>query len=218
MIPKFRGLRGYLLYLYAMRNVFPILLLMLLVACSKEEENHAPLPVPEPELQSEPVTDNSGAEPDTLVNVLLTDTLWNNLSICSHPWVNIADYDHARSKWIIHEEDPLQAEFSCAFYSRNSGTMITGKDNKDSWFCFPKYSTFGICSGHESFAISVIGKDYFVLCNSHLSMLFSFNEPVDTSRITVLDTTDQMEDPAFLWPFDEEGTVNKEDEDGDEEE
>lgn len=204
-----------------MRNVHSIfLLLLLVVACNKEVPNTATVPSPssEPESQSEPEPDRSGEKPDSLVNILLTDDLWNSLSICSHPWVNEANYDHTASRWIIHEDNPLQAEFSFAFNSRNSGTMTTGPDNEKLWFCIPEYSTFGVDSGHESFAISVIGKDYFVLCKSHLSMLFSYNESVDTSKITVLDTTDQMEDPDFIWPFGEIDEVYERDEDLDEEE
>ncbi len=193
--------------------------MLLVVACNKEVPNTATVPAPssEPESQSEPEPDRSGEKHDSLVNILLTDDLWNNLSICSHPWVNEANYDHTASKWIIHEDNPLQAEFSFASNSRNSGTMTTGQDNKKLWFYIPEYSTFEVDSGHESFAISVIGRDFFVLCMSHLSMIFSYNESVDTSRITVLDTTDQMEDPDFIWPFDE-GEGNVEDKDQDEEE
>ena len=193
-----------------MRNIHSILLLFLVViACVKDPLYQAPEQIAELEPENETYADTTNAKGDTFTNTCLTAALWYNLSICSHPWVNEADYDHKMAKWTIHK-NAAHTYFSFSGLSRVSGTMLSGQDNNQSWRCCLESSKFMVNtqerggSDTSSFVISVIGKDFFILCSSHMSMIFSYNEPVDTSRIVVLDTTDQMGDPDFLWPFESE--------------
>ena len=167
-----------------------ILLLLLTIACNKDPLGSVSM---------------SGS-PDILRNVPLTNTLWDSLAIESHPWKNSADYDHVNSRWIVRDDSSETSEFVFTNKTGTGGTVTVGDGTPWRWSCFPESSIFGIRSTEtEYYSISVIGKDYFILSSSHFSRCFSYKLAVDTSRVVILDTTNQSDDPDILlpWPWDD---------------
>jgi hypothetical protein len=130
-------------------------------------------------------SDDGGEDEDIIYPKHLTYQLWNTLDIASHPWVNQADYDFGAGKWIMHDR-PDTLNFRHKMFGLYSPKFYFFMDNYQ-----------------NTFVITASGKDYFFLYRDNLTKCYSDDKKqIDTTRVIILDTVDQMDEPdASFWYY-----------------
>ena len=150
------------------------------------------------------------AATDTIVPRHLSWALWDTLAICSHPWINADDYDHESKRW-IHKDKPDTVSFSFA----NSAYPFFGKMEQSAgqnrWALTMDKSVLSIHTKEiTNFLITSNGGEMFFLFNGGLTKCFSTVDNVDTTRVYVLETTDQLDDPVATLSDNPEHLENQE--------
>lgn len=136
--------------------------------------------------QTDPEKSDDGGEDEDIISPKhLNHQFWKDLDIASHPWVNLADYDFVAGKWIMHDR-PDTLNFRHKMFGLYS----------------PKFYFF-MDYYQNTFVITASGKDYFFLYRDNLTKCYSDDKKqIDTTRVVILDTVDQMDEPdASFWYY-----------------
>lgn len=166
-----------------MKKISLILPVVLLVASCGQGAEEDPVVAPEPQ-----------EKPGELVKpIRLSNESWTELMIDSHPWINQATYYRKTNKWVIIEnpdtlqiiirsEDPLEGEL----YSIVNNSTVPWALNAKSFLYY---------NGKKPYYFTSFGDDFFFLYYNGSTRCYGFRKKIDTTRVVVLDTIDQTEDP-----------------------
>lgn len=166
-----------------MKKISLILPVVLLVASCGQGAEEDPVVAPEPQ-----------EKPGELVKpIRLSNESWTELMIDSHPWINQATYYRKTNKWVINEspdtllfiirnEEPLEGEVS---------SIVHG--SKASWSL--NINSFLNYNRRRPYYYFTSSGDFFFLYHNGSTRCYGFRKKIDTTRVLVLDTIDQTEDP-----------------------
>ena len=178
-----------------MKRISLILLAILLAAsCGR-------VVVDEPEFLPESVE-----EPDDIIIPLrYSPKSWKELKIDSHLWINDAIYDCRAKRWIINEK-PESLEVFISSEVPLEGELYSNRDQSRTTWVLSTSSSF-LYYRKKPFYFTSSGEDFFFLYRNGYTRCFGFRKKIDTTRVLVLDTIDQTEDPEAGDP----GPINDED-------